>query len=57
MAKRYQANLFLQGAETNLDSEYQSDMLRGSTVKRPKQTSKYNQSPIELVHFAKIVPQ
>ena len=57
MAKQYQANQFLQGAESSLDTDYTSDLLRGSTVKRPKQTSRYNQSPIELVHLARIVPQ
>jgi len=57
MSKKYQANQFLQGAESSLDTDYTSDLLRGSTVKRPKPTSRYNQSPIELVHLARIVPQ
>lgn len=54
MTKKFLANQFLQGAETMDD--LQNELIRGSTVRKPKPESKYNQSPLELVHLAKILP-
>lgn len=54
MIKKFLSNQFLQGAETMDD--LQNELIRGSTVRKPKPESKYNQQPLELVHLAKIVP-
>ena len=41
MTKKFIANQFLQGAE--IMDDLQNELIRGSTVRKPKPESKYNQ--------------
>ena len=48
----------MQGLAHELDQDARcSEMLRASSVKRPAMSSKYDNVPLELIHYSKIVTE